>query len=199
MANTNSPFGFQPYGTVSGAAPNWRLSSRLISSTNTTAIYTGDAVVPVISTVNGYITQATAGTTALAGIFAGCEYTSVSQGNRVRSRFYPGSDANGDVTAYVIDNPDAVFLVQAGTAAMGLTCLNENAQLTTGTGSSTTGQSGMFLNSTTATTSTYPFTVVGFVQDPNPGQNGTDITTAYNWVLVTFNNEIFRAGLTSVS
>jgi hypothetical protein len=51
---------------------------------------------------------------------------------------------------------------------------------------------------TPATTSTLPFTIVGFVQDPS-GSNGTDITTAYNYVLVTFNNEIFRAGLTSVS
>jgi hypothetical protein len=43
-----------------------------------------------------------------------------------------------------------------------------------------------------------PFTITGFVQDP-PGANGTDITTGYNLVKVTFNNQIFRAGLTSVS
>jgi hypothetical protein len=178
--------------------PNFRLSKRLISSGNGTAIYTGDAVVPVTSTVTGYIQQATASTVPMAGIFMGCEYLSVSQGNIVRSRYWPGSDANGDVTAYVIDNPDAQFVVQAGASAIGLTSLNQNAQLTVGTGSSTTGQSGMYLNSTTGTTSTYPFIVAGFVQDPT-GMNGADITTAYNWVIVGFNLEIFKAGAASVS
>jgi hypothetical protein len=179
MANTQAPFGFSPEGTVGGSTPNFRLSKRLIASTNATAIFTGDAVVPVTSSVWG------------------CNYLSVSQGRRVWSRFWPGSDANGDVAAYVIDDPQAVFMVQAGGTAIGLASLNLNVQLAVGTGSTLTGQSGMFVQSP-ANTATLPFTVTGFVQDPS-GSNGTDITTAYNYVLVTFNNEIFRAGLTSVS
>jgi len=197
MANVQSPFGFSPEGTVGGSTPNFRLSRRLIASTNTTPIYTGDAVVPVTSSVTGYITQATASTVALAGIFWGCRYLSLSQGHTVWSRYWPGSDANGDVSALVIDDPQAVFMVQAGGTAIGLTSLNLNIQLAVGTGNTTTGQSGMFVQSP-ANTATLPFTVVGFVTDP-PGAPGTDITTAYNNVLVTFNNEIFRAGLTSVS
>ena len=77
-----------------------------------------------------------------------------------------------------------------------MTYLNVNVQLNVGTGNTTTGQSGMYIESP-ANTSTLPFTIVGFVQDP-PGANGTDITTGYNYVLVTFTNEIFRAGLTSI-
>lgn len=198
MANTLAPFGFQPEGIVGSSTPNFRLSRRLIASTNATAIYTGDAVVPVTSSVTGYITQATAGTVALAGIFMGCKYLSVSQGRTVWNRYWPGSDAASDVEAYVIDNPDAVFMVQSSQATpIGMANLNQNVQLSVGTGSTLTGQSGMGIT-TPATTATLPFTIVGFVQDP-PGSNGTDITTAYNYVLVTFNNEIFRAGLTSVS
>lgn len=197
MANTNAPFGFSPEGTVSGAAPNFRLSRRLIASTNATPIYTGDAVVPVTGSVTGYIKQATASTVALAGIFWGCKYLSVSQGRQVWSRYWPGSDANGDVTAFVIDSPDTEFVVQAGGTAIGLTSLNQNVQLNVGTGSTITGQSGMYVENPN-TTATLPFTIVGFVQDPT-GANGTDITTAYNWVRVTFNSEIFKAGLTSVS
>jgi hypothetical protein len=198
VANTLAPFGFQPEGIVGSSTPNFRLSRRLIASTNATAIYTGDAVVPVTSSVTGYITQATAGTVALAGIFMGCKYLSVSQGRTVWNRYWPGSDAASDVEAYVIDNPDAVFMVQSSQATpIGMANLNQNVQLSVGTGSTLTGQSGMGIT-TPATTATLPFTIVGFVQDP-PGSNGTDITTAYNYVLVTFNNEIFRAGLTSVS
>lgn len=197
MANVAAPFGFSPEGTVGGSTPNFRISKRLIASTNATAIFTGDAVVPVTSSVTGYITQATAGTVALAGIFWGCKYLSVSQQRTVWSRMWPGADANGDVTAYVIDDPQAQFVVQAGASAIGMSALNKNVQLAVGTGNTTTGQSGMSIASP-ATTPTLPFTITGFVQDP-PGANGTDITTGYNLVLVTFNNEIFRAGLTSVS
>ena len=192
MANTNAPFGFSPEGTVSGSTPNFRLSRRLIAAGNSTAIFTGDAVVPVTGTSTGYIKQATASTIAMAGIFWGCKYLSISQGRPVWSRYWPGSDANGDVTAYVIDNPDAEFVVQAGGTAIGVASLNQNVQLNVGTGNTTTGQSGMYVENPNVT-ATLPFTITGFVQDPT-GANGTDITTAYNWVKVTFNNEVFRAG-----
>jgi hypothetical protein len=198
VANTLSLFGFSPEGTVGGSTPNFKLSNRLVASTNATAIYKGDAVVPVTGSVTGYIQQATASTVALAGIFWGCTYTSLSQGRRVWSPYWPGSDANGDVTAYVLDDPQMVFMVQSSQATpIGITSLNQNVQLSVGTGNTSTGLSGMGIT-TPATTATLPFTIVGFVQNP-PGSNGTDITTAFNWVLVTFNNEIFRAGLTSVS
>ena len=192
MANTNAPFGFSPEGTVSGSTPNFRLSRRFIAAGNSTAIFTGDAVVPVTGTSTGYIKQATASTIAMAGIFWGCKYLSISQGRPVWSRYWPGSDANGDVTAYVIDNPDAEFVVQAGGTAIGVASLNQNVQLNVGTGNTTTGQSGMYVENPNVTV-TLPFTITGFVQDPT-GANGTDITTAYNWVKVTFNNEVFRAG-----
>lgn len=197
MANLNAPFGFSPEGTVGSATSSFKLSKRLIASSNSTAIFKGDAVVPVTGAVTGYIQQATASTVAMAGVFWGCQYLSVSQGRKVWSPYWPGSDANGDVTAYVIDDPQSVFMVQAGGSAIGLSSLNMNVQLAVGTGNTTTGLSGMFIQNP-ANTATLPFTITGFVQDP-PGANGTDITSAYNLVLVTFNNEIFRAGLTSVS
>jgi hypothetical protein len=197
VPNTNAPFGFLIDGTVGGATPSFRLSKRLIASGNTTPIFTGDAVVPVTGAVTGYIKQATASTVALAGIFMGCKYLSVSQGRTVWNPFWPGSDANGDVEAYVIDDPTAEFMVQAGGTLVGMAALNMNIQLNVGTGNTLNGRSGMWVENP-ANTATLPFTVTGFVQDP-PSAPGTDITTAYNLVKVTFNNEIFRAGLTSVS
>ena len=200
MANTLAPFGFSPAGTVSGAAPNFRLSTRKIASTYGTAIYTGDAIMPVVSTATGYIIQYATGSTPCAGVFLGCKYLSVSQSRVVRSEFWPGSDANGDVEAYVIDSPDALFLVQSGYTggAVTLANLDQNASIISSpVGSSLTGRSGMALGQA-ATTSTYPFTIVSLAQDLGAG-NGTDITTAYNYVYVTFNNEIFRTGNTSIS
>ena len=192
MANAFAPFGFSPEGTVGGSTPNFKLSKRLIAAGNGTAIYKGDAVMPVTGTSTGYIMQYSSGTVAVCGIFWGCQYLSTSQGKKVWSPYWPGSDATGDVTAYVIDDPQAMFLVQATTGPITLANVNQNVTVTVGTGTTLTGLSGMSITGPT-TTSTYPFTIVGLLQDP-AGANGTDITTAYNYAIVTFNNEVFRAG-----
>lgn len=209
MANTNSPFGFRQYYGGSGGAPTFAQSTRLIASTDSTAIYTGDPVMPVISTANGYITQAAAGTTTLAGIFVGCKYTSVSQKRTVWSAYWPGSDANGDVEAYVIDDPNAQFVVMGASTTFNITGtltsvtsskVGQYAQFAIGTGNASTGQSGAYLDSVN-TTVTLPFIVRGLIAAP-PGANGADPTSAYNQVIVGFNNEWLRsngAGPTGIS
>lgn len=190
MANINAPFGFQHVGNNSGATPSFQNSVRKIASGNTTPIYFGDAVVPVTGSATGYITQATASTVALAGVFVGCMYFSTSQQKVINSRYWPGSDATGDVTAYVIDDPNARFKVQSGSAGLPFSKIGQNVQLNVGTGNAITGFSGMYVESPN-TTSTLPFILVELVTDPS-GVNGTDATSAYNQVIVQFNNEIFR-------
>lgn len=190
MANTSAPFGFrQVSGT--GSAPTYEQVAMAIASSNTTAIYYGDAVVPVTGSATGYIKQATASTVALAGIFYGCQYLSTSQKRTVWSNYWPGSDAAGDVTAYVVNDPNAKFVVQAGGTNVGFSKIGQNIQLNVGTGNSASGISGMYVESP-ATTATLPFRVVDVVSQP-PGANGTDITAAYNYVIVQFNNTLTRA------
>jgi len=190
MANTNAPFGFRQYSGT-GSAPTYEQVAMKIASTNATAIYFGDAVVPVTGSATGYIKQATASTVALAGVFVGCKYVSISQKRTVWSNYWPGSDANGDVTAYVVNDPNAQFIVQAGGTAVTSTYIGQNIQLNVGTGNSANGISGMYVESP-ATTATLPFRVVNVVTDP-PGVNGTDSTSAYNLVIVQFNNTLSRA------
>lgn len=190
MANTSAPFGFrQVSGT--GSAPTYEQVAMAIASSNTTAIYYGDAVVPVTGSATGYIKQATASTVALAGIFYGCQYLSTSQKRTVWSNYWPGSDAAGDVTAYVVNDPNAKFVVQAGGTNVGFSKIGQNIQLNVGSGNSASGISGMYVESP-ATTATLPFRVVDVVSQP-PGANGTDITAAYNYVIVQFNNTLTRA------
>lgn len=209
MANTNTPFGFRQYYGGSGGAPTFAQSTRVIASTDTTPIYSGDPVMPVISTANGYITQAAAGTTTLAGIFVGCKYTSVSQKRTVWNSYWPGSDASGDVEAYVIDDPNAQFEVMGASTTFNITGtlttvtsskVGQYAQFAIGTGNASTGQSGAYLD-TANTTVTFPFIVRGLISAP-PGGPGADPTTAYNKVIVGFNNEWLRsngAGPTGIS
>ena len=80
----------------------------------------------------------------------------------------------------------------------GLAAVDVNATIgfAIGTGSSTTGISGAYLDSTTINTSSYvdknPFKVFGIYDNP-PGAPGT-LTSgqAYDWVIVGFNNENTR-------
>ncbi len=60
-----------------------------------------------------------------------------------------------------------------------------------GTGNALSGQSGAYVESPAAT-NTLPFRVIGLVTSP-PGLNGTDSTTGYNDILVTFNYQDFKS------
>lgn len=207
MANTAAYFGFTQYQGGAGGAPTFAQSTRRIASGNTTPIYTGDPVMPVVSTANGYITQGAAGTTRLDGIFVGCKYLNTSLGRTVWSSYWPGSGATGDVEAYVIDDPNARFLVQTSFAGAPMTgtattmtsgIIGQYAQFTIGSGNTSTGRSGAYLSSV-GTTVTFPFIVVDYQIS---GNNGGDPTTQYCNVIVGFNNEIFRsngAGPTGIS
>jgi hypothetical protein len=192
MANIQAPYGFRHIGFLGGYAPNFANASKLVSASNGTAIYAGD---PVTQLNTGYIAKSTAGTTQIHGIFIGCEYFSTSRGYTWRSPYWPGSDATGDVTAWVIHHPEALFQVQAGGAATAIALSNvgNNANFGAGTGNTATGQSGAYLDQTTVnTTSTLPFRIIGLVTDP-PGFNGTDTTTGYNDVVVAFNWQDFKS------
>ena len=186
MANTNAPFGFRQYRGL-GSAPTFEQSVRKIAAGDTTAVYFGD---PVSNVNTGYITRSTAGTAQIAGIFVGCKYLSTSQKRTAWSNYWPGADATGDVEAYVIDDPNAQFLVQAGGTAIGLADMGLYVQFNLGTGNSSTGISGAYVESP-AVTATLPFRIVGFVVEP-PGANGTDIASAYNQIIVGFNNVTSR-------
>jgi len=195
MANTSAPFGFQLAGILDGTTGSLGQQTRLIANGNTSAIYSGD---PVVSLNTGYITKMTAGSAVpAAGIFIGCTYLNTSLGRTVWSPSWPGSGATGDITAYVVTNPNATFVVQAttssGTAVPVTTAdIGANIDVVMGSGNTTTGQSTSSVDTYTInTTNTLPFRIIGLVTSP-PGAPGTDATTAYNRVLVTFNNQDYK-------
>ena len=192
MANTQAPFGFQLAGFLDGRSGSLGQQTRLIANADTNAVYSGD---PVTSLSTGYVTRSTAGTTQISGIFIGCSYLNTALGRTVWSPSWPGSGATGDITAYVITDPQATFKVQAGgsTTAIGLADINANANFALGTPNTTTGQSGAYLDQTTINpaTTTLPFRIISLIASP-PGAPGTDITTGYNNVIVAFNFQDYR-------
>lgn len=183
MANTNAPYGFRQYSGT-GSAPTYEQVVYYIAQANTTDIFFGDPVVPLNT---GYITQATSNSVQIAGIFVGCKYLSTSQKRTVWSNYWPGSDASSDVEAYVVNDPNAKFVVQSDATGIAFADINANIGFSIGTGNTSNGISGALLDTSTLnTTNTLPFRVIGLVQNP-PGSAGTE-AGAYNWAIVAFNN-----------
>lgn len=199
MANVFAPFGFsQRQGT--GSSPTYEQTKMLIDG-NQTAIYFGDPVARITDgTIGGNASTPANGTTlpgnaTLAGIFIGCEYNSVAQKRKVWSNYWPGSDviAGGNATGYVVNDPFAQFLVQAGNSTtVGVTLGNvgQNVQFLYGNQSNASAngisQAALDMGVGFATTATLPFRIVTIVTDP-PTAPGTQ-AGQYNYVVVAFNN-----------
>lgn len=198
MANTAVKFGFKHLGFLPGGSPDYQLSTRLISSANTTSIYFGDPVVKVAS--SQYIAPATITTASappLDGIFQGCILIPSTGGAPTYSPYYPGA-AGADVTAYVIEAPNAMFMAAAFSTNISSTSIGNNVTFSTGAGSTFGGGfSGYTLDSASvATATTLPFQIVGlYGLGGNFGAvgNGSDSTSANNWVIVSFNSQRFKS------
>ena len=173
-------------------------SNYAIQSSYATKIFFGDPVVKSASTQYILPATGTGNLTALAGIFYGCTFTPSGGGAPVWSPWWPASQAS-DATAYVMAAPNALFRAAALLTAVPATAIGDNIGFSTGAGGTTFGQgfSTYTVDQSTLTTgSTAAFTVVQLY--PGIG-NGSDPTTNYNWVIVTFNNQRFRAGQTGVA
>jgi len=188
MANTFAPFGFSQYYGA-GSSPTYEQVTT-ICAYNAAAMYFGD---PVSRVAAGGIAPTAPGTQALAGIFIGCKYLSVSMKRTVWSNYWGAADvaSTNTVECYIVNDPNARFLAQCGGSAtnLALADVGANVQFAFGTPNTTTGLSGAYIDMTVTptTTATFPFRVVTLVQDP-PGANGTALTGGYNYAVVAFNN-----------
>lgn len=196
MSNTQATFGFKHVGFRPGASPDYQLSTRLIASSNTTSIYFGDPVAKVANTQ--YIAAQTVTTATVDGIFQGCMLIPSTGGAPTWSPYYPGA-AGADVTAYVLESPDALLMAAAFSTNISSTAIGNGISFHTGTGSTVGGGfSGYTLDQATITTATTaPFQIVGLYGMGNGNfggvGNGSDSTSAYNWVVVSFNNQRFNS------
>lgn len=191
MANVQSAYGFRHIGFLPGYGPDYQQLTRQIQSSNTTKIFNGDPVVKSQSATS-YIIQGSNNTATLEGIFVGCNY--VPTGGQLTlqpSPFWVGAAAS-DATGYLINAPGALFLAAALNTAIVTANIGANIGYSIGTGSTVGGGfSGATLDqSTINTTNTLPFQIVSLYQGIG---NGADPATAYNWVVVTFNNQRFRS------
>ncbi len=189
MANTNAPFGFQQVQGL-GTTPSYEQVLASVAY-NTSAIYFGDPVAHISDgSVAGGTTSSLPGTNPLAGIFVGCSFISTVQKRRVWSNYWPDSDvssANSPLEGYIVNDPNAQWLVQSsGSTGIALSNLGQFFQFAYGTGTTSNGISGAYLDATSeASTATLPFRVVSLV---TPIGNTGPTTGEYNTCIVAFNN-----------
>ena len=200
------------YGGTSTAGTANGAFEIIASSTTTAAVVFPGAY--TTGTASGYIF------TPIAGIFVGCSYQSTAIQHTVWPNYWPGtSDSAADIAAYVVNDPNAQLSVQTANSnttatAVGLATIGQNIginYLNSG-GSQTNGNTANGLSTYFADQYTLaanfptgypgqnfmPFRIMGLQNSsasgssPFSGINGYDSSTAYNDIIVGFNNMMLK-------
>ena len=187
--SVTSPYGLLPINLIGGQVFAGSTRQIPIATNSSTAIFYGDVVKLLASGTVGKDTGTDAATPV--GVFLGCTYTDPTYGVTFR-QFYPGTTNISDITAYVLDDPDALFKVAvcAGTNSNTVSYLTQaavgsNVKLANGAnnvGSTITGNSKVGVDSTEGTTSTWPIRVIDVVHETTiAGSPGSYTEVIVKW------------------
>ena len=188
----NGPYGLIPINLIGGQVFAGATRQIPIAANSATAIYFGDVVK---LNNNGDLSKDTG--TAVAtpvGVFLGCTYTDPVYGTTFR-QYYPGGVNVDNITAYVQDNPTALYKVAVCTAgsttinAVSRAAVGENSALVQNAGNSTTGNSKVAVSVTTATDSTLPVRVIDVVPETaNSLGSYTEVIVKWNAGMHQYDN-----------
>jgi hypothetical protein len=177
---------FMPYAGATRQLP--------IASTYNTAIFNGDIVMVkggniIKSTVT--IDSTTDNTANLTyGVFVGVQYVN-SQQQTVQAQYYPGNAAASSAVAYIVDDSQAAFKVaitfsgNTTVTTANSSVVGTNLSIRQGTGSTTTGNSGLSVIAPvigSGNAAVLPVRVVAVVPETATGTN------AFTEVIVKLNN-----------
>jgi len=197
MATTASPYGLKAVNHIGGTP--YAGSTRLlpIASGYATNIYNGSVVAIVAAGTVEIVTDlgnnADAFPAGVIGVFVGCTYTDPNLGTVVFRQNWPTGTVADDAQAYIVDDPDVIFMAQADGAVTQVD-LGQNTNFAavqaTDTGDTTTGNSNSAVSSTTATTNTIAFRIVDFVDSPTStvGDAFTDLLIKFNAGIHSYDN-----------
>ena len=188
MANVVEKFGLRPYRKLDGTPLVGAQNRYTIANNYGTAIYQGDLVIPVTGgNIERHVYN---NSTSVVGVFNGCFYTDPTTQKPTYSNYYPGSIAADDITAFVIDDPDAVFLIDAD-AAFTRADLFQNYSVTNATGNTKTGISENQLDvGASGTNASFILQSLDISQDPD----NSDTASANANILVRINKHFYRDG-----
>jgi len=182
MANTDRPNGLRPVRHLNGSPWNGAVRRCYVPSSDSTAIFVGDAVVSAGSAdADGVpsVAQATAGG-AIRGVVTGIEVSGTDLETLYRA-------ASTERYVYVCEDPDVVFEVQDDSVGGDLAAANvgNNADIVVGSGDTTSGASGMELDASTAATTAATLNILALVQRPD-----NEIGTNARWEVMVNEHEL---------
>lgn len=202
MANTNAAFGLKPVGHLLGL--NWEEKIRwyVHAAADSVAIYLGDVVsLTGTSDATGVyqtVAQSAAGDTTIVGVAVGFR-TDVPMyapaalaGSNSIPRDMNYAAASTLTYVAVVDDPFVIYEAQEDSvgAALAAADVGENCDIVVGAGSTTTGLSGMQIDSSTHTSSTANLRILSLA-DP-AAYGGNAIGTNAKWK-VLINEHVYKS------
>ncbi len=194
MANRNTAgFGLIPQGTIGSTPATGGQGKYYIDAGMTVDLFQGTAV----RSAAGYIVTAQAAiTNTCIGVLNGIFYNAATTKKPTFANFYnqPITPANSeDVTAFVIDNPNQLFVGAMDAAAAQAEYGKTYGLTVTAAGSDTSGQSSSTLTYATRHATNNQWRLVRTAEDPE----NNDMTAAYTSVVVAHNlNQYFTGAVT---
>ena len=195
MANIDAAFGLRPYERIGSNYNNQGINAYPLNfdglTTGTTSkIWTGTPVIPKDTGLIDIVGAVAGGTVPLLGVFMGCKYIA-TDGTPTWAPYWPGYAAikpSTEATAFVADNPDALFVINAN-AALPDNDLFINCNFATATtGTDTSGYSLAELDpSTRNTTASLNLKIVGFDDEASVSEGSVDKTAAGRLAIVKLN------------
>lgn len=179
MGSINAPFGlrvtgrldsgslevFRQYPIASGYAAN-------IAAGDVVALSDGGTATTIVKVT---ATGDTAADIAQLGVFMGCSYTDPSTKQVTFSNMWPTGTVASDAMAFVCDDPQALYVVQASAAISNANDIyGKNAAYVQGAVSTTFGASRVSLDVTTiGTDANLPLRIIDYVGGPRGNEPGT--------------------------
>jgi hypothetical protein len=191
MTNQDAPFGFRQVGGLGSRPTSEGTSKYVIASGFADSIYSGDIVEFGAGTSEngtsiaaGYVgTAAETSSARNVGIFNGCFYEDPTTAKPTWKNYWPASVA-AEAQAFVYDNPDDLFEVQANGTLVRAT-VGRAADMGYTAGSTINGRSKEELDTTAG--AGLALRVIRISEDPS----NSDIASANaNWI-VKFNEHIY--------
>tara|TARA_R110000772_G_scaffold34106_1_gene82945 strand:- start:1633 stop:2235 length:603 start_codon:yes stop_codon:yes gene_type:complete len=194
MATSAAPFGLRPINLIGGQQFVGSTRHIKIASAYAANIFYGDIVAigtdGTIQKVTNVGTAADPFPAGTVGVFLGCSFTEPTLKYVLHSQYWPTGTVASDAMAYICDDPDALFHVQADDAVT-QTMLGSNFGVNQTAGSTSIGTSKVTLDvGTRATTSTIGLRLVDFVEGPfsSIGDTYTDCIVKFNFGIHTYCN-----------
>ena len=172
MSASKALFGMVPLRKVGSNYNSTAQTQYDIANGTASNIFHGD----LVTIADGYITPIATTTDYAVGVFVGCEYTDPVSKQPTFSHYFPAntSSAIGNPVGFVVDDPYASFMIQADASVTAGDINSQNFEVTLGSGSTVTGNSGFGIKASSRATTTKAVRPIALIDEPGNALTGTD-------------------------